>query len=195
MTMMLEAPGIPAVEIFRPTIFLDLDDVLTVSREFSSYQVMATFKSGDIDGWPELWDGLIFAEARDNLAALHGEFWPQYVVSSSWSNYLTREQMQDVFRRTGLGFVADNLHTQWTTPKSNEWTRLDEIEYWIEDFTQPGSAILVLDDHLSGSALHESLLDRHGQVVLCDPGVGLVAHKLAEAQIRLRAQEAPCSKY
>lgn len=67
----------------KPIIFLDVDDVLAISREFTSYQVMTIFKSGDLDSWPELWDGLLCASARRNLAALHSEFDLEYVISSS----------------------------------------------------------------------------------------------------------------
>jgi hypothetical protein len=94
----------------QPIIFIDMDDVLVVSREFTSYQVITAFKLNEVDTWPELWEGLILAEARTNLAAPHEEFSPQYVNSSSWSKHLTQEQMNGVFRRTGLEFVADNLH-------------------------------------------------------------------------------------
>lgn len=176
------------VEMMRPIIFLDIDDVLAISREFTSYQVMASFKSGDLDGWPELWSGLILTEARVNLAALHGEFWPQYVVSSSWSNYLTREQMQGVFRRTGLRFIAENLHKQWTTPKRKGPSRPGEITNWIAAHRQPAQPVLVLDDEESGWNLVGSVLDDSGYVVLCEPSVGFVVEKLGAAQTQLRSQ-------
>jgi hypothetical protein len=89
----------------RAVCFVDMDDVLVISKEYTSYQVIMTFKSGDLDCWPELWEGLVFAEARSGLAQLHAEFRPQYVISSSWSKYLARPQMADVLCRTGLDFV------------------------------------------------------------------------------------------
>lgn len=172
----------------RPIIFLDMDDVLAVSREYTSYQVITTFKSHDLDGWPELWSGLVFAEARANLAALHSEFWPQYVISSSWSNYLTHEQMQQVFRRTGLEFVANNMHKHWTTPKGTGSARVTEIENWIRKHGKQTRPMLVLDDHESGWNLLGSSLDQKGFVVLCEPWIGFLAEKLVEAQRVLRAQ-------
>lgn len=144
----------------RPVIFLDIDDVLAISREYTSYQVMTAFKLGDLDGWPELWQGLVFPEARANLVALHDEFWPQYVISSSWSNYLSQRQMQEIFRRSGLAFVADNIHSQWTTPKAQGPSRTEEIENWIAKHGQRGQPILVIDDHDSGRGLLESLLNQ-----------------------------------
>jgi len=172
----------------RPIVFLDMDDVLVTSREYTSYQVITTFKMGDIDGWPELWAGLVLPEARDSLNTLHRQFAPHYVISSSWSKYLTQEQMVQVFRRTGLDFVADNLHEQWSTPKI-DGSRVDEIESWLAKYRTPAQPVLVLDDDESGWSLAESCLERRGCVVLCEPCVGLVADKLAYAQRLLRAQQ------
>ena len=175
----------------RPVIFLDIDDVLAICREYTSHQVMTALESRDLDARPELWAGLICAEARANLAALHSEFWPQYVISSSWSTYLTREQMQVVFRRTGLDFVANNLHRRWTTPKGMGPSRTDEIKNWIAKHGRRRQTLLVLDDHDSGVNLLASSLDQQGLVVLCDPWVGFNADKLASAQRLLRTQMVP----
>jgi hypothetical protein len=174
--------------MMRPIIFLDIDDVLAISSVYTSYQVLAAFKLGDLDGWPELWQGLIFPEARANLATLHDEFWPQYVVSSSWSNYLGQGQMREVFQRSGLAFVADNMHKRWTTPKAVGPSRTKEIENWIAKHGQRSQPILVLDDSASGCGLRGSFLDDRGIVVLCEPWVGFDADKLAEAQTQLRVQ-------
>ena len=172
----------------RPIIFLDIDDVLAVSRQYTSFQVIETFKSNNLDGWPELWSGLISVEARDNLVALHAEFLPRYVVSSSWSNYLSREQFGEIFRRTKLRFVDDNLHEHWTTPKRESSTRLAEIENWVSMYGQPMQPILVLDDNESGWSLRASSLDQRRLVVFCEPWVGFIDERLLDAQQRLRAQ-------
>jgi hypothetical protein len=185
----LEGGAAVKVKTYRPIVFLDLDDVLVVSKQYTSYQVIETFKSGDLDGWPELWAGLIFAAGRANLLVLHEEFCPQYVISSSWSNYLTREQMCEVFHRTGLDFVAANLHEQWNTLKNGESSsRTDEIEAWIERYRKLSQAILVLDDDTSGWGLVDSCLDLQGYVVLCESSFGFVEAKRDEARQRLRIQ-------
>lgn len=183
--------GILPGQKMRPVIFLDIDDVLAISREYTSHQVMTALESRDLDARPELWAGLICAEARANLGALHSEFWPQYVISSSWSNFLTREQMQLIFRRTGLDFVANNLHRRWTTPKGMGPSRTDEIESWIARHGQRRQPMLVLDDYDSGRSLRASSLDHKGIVILCEPRVGFIAEQLVGAQRLLRAQMAP----
>ena len=104
---------------------------------------------------------------------MHEEFGPQYVISSSWSNDLSRKQMQDVFRRTGLRFIAENLHSMWTTPKSEHSTRTEEIEDWIAENLQAGQPLLVIDDHNSGWGLVESSLDQQGRVVCATWALGL----------------------
>jgi hypothetical protein len=175
----------------RPVIFLDIDDVLAISREYTSNEVVAAFKASALDDSPESWAGLISSEARANLATLHKEFWPQYVISSLWSTYLTREQIQVIFRRTGLDFVANNMHKRWTTRKGMGPSRTDEIESWIAKHRQTRQAMLVLDDCESGIGLRTSSLDRRGLVVLCEPWVGFTVEKLVGAQSLLRAQMAP----
>jgi hypothetical protein len=174
----------------RPIVFIDMDDVLVVSREYTSYQVITAFKLNAVNGWPELWAGLILPEARANLATLHDEFSPQYVVSSSWANHLGREQICEIFCRTGLKFVAENLHEEWKTPQSQGSSRSMEIEGWIAQHRQ-GQPILVLDDQLSGESLAESTLSKQGCVILCEPSKGFVAEKLAEAQKWLRTTNSP----
>ena len=190
-------PFLPIHTMFNrmnPIVFLDMDDVLVISQSFTSYQVITNFKTHDIDAWPELWDGLIFPEGKANLTILHDEFLPNYVLSSSWTNYLTKEQMQIIFRRTGLECIAENLHNQWTTPKGSQSSRLEEIEQWIAEHGVPNQQMLILDDYESGWSLNKSGLDKKGLVVLCDAYTGLVADKLVEAQKRLRKQDADRAK-
>lgn len=179
----------------KPLIFLDLDDVLVLSHSFTSRQAIMNFKSVDIDAWPGLWEELIFAEAKNNLSTLHNEFLPEYIISSSWSNYLTKEQLKMIFRRMGIGYVAENLHIQWKTTKGLQSSRLDEIEQWISEHRVANQKMLILDDYESGWSLKKSSLYKKGFVVLCDVYVGLVAEKLAEAQNRLRKQEVNKTNY
>lgn len=174
-----------------PLCFIDMDDVLVLDARYTSYQVRECFRLADMN-WPELWDGLIDTVARTNLRALHDEFAPTYVISSSWTKFLSREQLVEVFRRTGLDFVVDNLHVEWATPKASGCYRAEEIYRWF-DRAMPGQAptvlpVLVLDDDESGWTLADCPLDRAGQVVLCEVWKGLTDEKLVQAQQLLRAQ-------
>jgi hypothetical protein len=174
-----------------PLFFLDMDDVLVLDARYTSYQVRECFRLADMN-WPELWEGLVDATARANLKALHEEFAPTYVISTSWTKFLTREQMVDVFGRTGLGFVVENLHAEWATPKAPGRQRVEDIYKWLQ-LVFPGRLpatlpLLALDDDESGWSLADCPLDKAGQVVLCEVWKGLTDEKLAEAQQQLRTQ-------
>lgn len=171
----------------RPIIFLDMDDVLCISDKYNSFQVMMCFRENQLD-WPELWASLVDADAARNLQSLHQEFKPQYVVSSSWATYLDRSQMSEVFARTQLDFVSQNLHVEWKTPRAPTMSRWEEIEAWLEQFRTAVAPILVLDDTESGSSLVASLFASRGQVVLCDRYIGLTVEKLILARQALRHQ-------
>lgn len=171
----------------RPVVFLDLDDVLCVSKEYNSFQVMMCFRENQLD-WPELWAGLVDPHAARNLRLLHDDFEPQYVVSSSWSTYLDQTQMGEVFARTQLHFVQQNLHDQWTTPRASSWSRREEIEAWLEKFHTPSQPFLVLDDMESGWTLAQSPLMSQGHVVLCEAYQGFTVEALQKAGQLLRQQ-------
>jgi putative RNA 2'-phosphotransferase len=172
----------------RPVIFLAIDDVLALSGAYTIEDVIAALQSSALDGSSCLWAGLIAAEGRVHLADLHAEFLPEYVISSTWSRHLTKEQFEIVLLRTGLGFVASNLHEHWTTPKGTGSPRMTEINNWIAQHRLPAQPLLVLGRHESGWNLHESALDWPGLVVLRAPGGGFSADKLVQARKLLRAQ-------
>lgn len=113
-------------QLARPIVFLDMDDVLCVDSRYSSIEVMDAFKDLSSKN-PELWANLISPEARTNLGELHREFFPQYVISSSWSYNIEQWQMKEVFERTGLEFIAANLLKKWTIPKRLGSSKTNEI--------------------------------------------------------------------
>lgn len=172
----------------RPVVFLDIDDVLAIDENVTSVDVAEVFRTGRLD--TQLWTQLILPDAATNLRALHEEFWPQYVISSSWSTVFTRNQMQEIFTRTDLEFVAKNLHKWWTTPKALGSSRVTEIEQWISQHRHSQQPVLVLDDDESGRHLLDSSLDKHHWVVLCTPRVGFTKEKFRQAHALLMTQGA-----
>ena len=173
--------------VLRPVIFLDMDDVLCISNEYNSFQVMMCFRENQLD-WPELWAGLVDAGTAKNLQSLHQDFNPQYVVSSSWANYLDRSQMCEVFARTQLDYVSENLHGEWKTPRAQTMSRREEIEAWLKKHHTVTQPILVLDDTDSGSSLIQSPLATYGCVIFCDRYIGFSEEKLISAQQSLLQQ-------
>lgn len=171
----------------RPVVICDFDDVLAVHSEHNSFQVLAAFKHAALDDVPTLWKFLFDASACKNLRTLHDEFSPEYVISSSWASFLDREQICEVLRRTGLTFVAENLHQDWRTPREDGSYRLTEIDGWL-DAHAPGNPppCVILDDLMSGQSLPGSHLEE--RTVLCDAWVGFTHPKLRSAQKILRDQ-------
>ena len=171
----------------RPVVIADFDDVLSIHQEHNSFQVLAAFKHGALDDVPTLWKYLFDGSACKNLRTLHDEFSPEYVISSSWTSFLDRTQICEVLRRTGIDFVAENLHHDWCTPREEGSYRLTEIDGWL-DMHAFGTPLpfVILDDHLSGQSLPGSHLEE--RAVLCDAWVGFTHPKLRSAQKILRDQ-------
>lgn len=171
----------------RAVVILDFDDVLAVHREYTSSQVLAAFKSSTLDATPAMWDHIFHYSARTNLRTLHDEFTPKYVISSSWTLHFDRAQICEVLRRTGLEFVAENLHQDWCTPREEGSYRLTEIDGWL-DMHALGTPLpfVILDDLLSGQSLPGSHLEE--RAVLCDAWIGFTHPKLRSAQKILRDQ-------
>lgn len=165
----------------RPLVFLDFDDVLCMNNKFTSRQMLAAVQSGNLNE-PALWSGLMSLEASENLKNLSDAFSPLFVISSTWATYIERAQLADICNRTGLSFVADNLHDQWATPRALNSSRRDEIEWWLDAHAQAGQPFLVIDDNDSGWSLAMSPLDREGKVVLCQQGRGFMADELERAR-------------
>lgn len=179
----------PGTRPVRPLVFLDIDDVLCVHPTLNTRQVLAALAGDETIDATEVWQRVFHASARENLRQLHEEFEPTYVVSSSWVLHLDREQLRETFRRTGLEFVAENLHEHWRTPRDDDSYRLVEIEAWLDTHAllTPVPYVIV-DDQVSGQSLVGSHLE--AMCVLCDAWVGFTHPKLRTAQKILRGQAA-----
>jgi len=172
----------------RALVFLDFDDVLAVHREHNSTSLRTAFKTDTLDAVTDLWAGLFHYSARMNLRTLHEEFSPEYVVSSSWTLHFNRKQIVEILHRTGLTFVAENLHREWRTPREDGVSyRLTEIEAWLDEHNPiKARPFVILDDELSGQSLPGSYLEE--RAVLCDADVGFLYPQLRVAQAILRSQ-------
>jgi hypothetical protein len=171
----------------RRLAFLDIDDVLCVHRMLNTRQVLAAL-AGDVTvNADEVWRDVFHPAAVENLRQLHMEHGLQYVISSSWTLHLSREQLCATFQVTGLDFVAQNLHQFWCCPRDEESCRLSEIEAWLDTHLQQGSIpFVIIDDVISGRSLVGSDLARH--TVLCDARAGFMYPQLQAARKVLSVQ-------
>jgi HAD domain in Swiss Army Knife RNA repair proteins len=152
-------------------LFLDIDDVLCLSHPYGGYDVLAPEPPDD------LYERLFSAQAVAALLSVMETHDPVVVISSSWSRVMDRGRIAGVFERTGLVQVVQRLHPAWRVPPRSLATRYEVIAAWLAEHHR-GEHFVVLDDLWSGSGLADSDWDRQGQVVLCEPGVGLTAQHL-----------------
>ena len=148
----------------------------------------------------QVYQGLAMSSATSALKWIHDKMDAavRYGISSTWCESFSREQLEVVFRRTGLGFVADCLReceTWRTPPKIGRSRRIDEIVQWLSCHHQC-EPFAILDDTHSGASLiptmrpspmhssnvpaprHSSQTAPHpfaGRVTLCEENVGLTS--------------------
>ena len=167
-------------QTFLPVVFLDIDDVVCMSSPYGGFDAIEAV-AGRHYNPNAVYRELFVKRSRDALKRVHDEFGGQlhYVISSTWREVFEREQLSDVFRRGGLGFVAERLHdeSRWCTPlKVRCGRRIDEIAQWLDQFSQ-GEPFVIIDDTYSGPSLQPALtVASHpfaGRVVLCKENIGL----------------------
>ena len=164
----------------RPLVFLDIDDALTPKYWGSDGQRACQQLGCSQEGTQQIWAARFLPEAVANLRKLHDTFKPRYVLTSSWTGYLTLSQFKSILTLNGAAFVAENLHRRWLTRQSIASVRLDEILGWIASYSRP-PPFIVIDDEDSGESLGNSRLACAGHVVLCRPNVGFDDEHLAVA--------------
>ena len=164
-----------------PVVFLDIDDVLCVHRSLNTPEVIAALSGDESGSADEVWQHVFHASAKENLRLLNEEFTPQYVISSSWTLHLSQEQLCETFRRTGLKFVAENLHEAWCTPRDDDSYRLVEIDAWLDTHALFSPVrYVIIDDDVSGQSLRDSHLEAH--TVFCDAWSGFMFPQLRQAR-------------
>lgn len=164
-------------------LFLDLDDVLCMNNPYGGYDVLEHLqevRSGhktEAD-FQHVWNHLFHDKAKANLANVHDEFAPIYVMSTSWSRFCDRPLLETILRSTGLSFVADNLHADWETEKAPGQTRAEQVRSWLDRHPEIEGRWVVVDDKASGSGLNSGGCAADGSyVVLCEEGIGLNTDK------------------
>ena len=161
-------------------LFLDFDDVICLNEIYGAYDVMLALREVEkaektLEDFADMWHRLFDADAKAHLKAIHDEFEPQYVLSSSWIKTMDRDALVEVFNQTGLGFIADNLHPTWrTTDEQKGGVRADEIGGWLRRHPELKDQWIVLDDAHSGTGLLDwSQSGASSFITLCQMNVGL----------------------
>nr|WP_315231889.1 HAD domain-containing protein [uncultured Albidiferax sp.] len=186
--MTLEAEGVRVVSqiapveepLLRPTVFLDIDDVLCLNLPYGGLDVQrAAAHPGRAPD--DLYLKVFSPSAIQALNALIFEFEPKVVLTTSWLKLLQREHFIDLFSKTGVSVSGSSLHERWDAPQDFGTSRMDAIERWLKQ-NHRGESIVVLDDHASGEGLVGSLLHEAGYIVLCEVDVGFNSSLLQAAR-------------
>ncbi len=177
------AVHLSADRALRPVVFLDIDDVLCLSNPYGGYDAIAAVNGRHLN--PEsVYRELFASNAVRALKRMHERMDArvQYVISSTWRESFARHDLVAVFRRAGLGFVAERLVAgdAWRTPpKFQRSQRVHEIAQWLDQHHR-GEPFVIVDDTHSGASLmlaHAATdTAAHpfaGRVVLCQERVGL----------------------
>ena len=182
-----------------PLILLDIDDVLCLESPCGSFDAVAAVRGRHVN--PAAVYGQLFAPgAVSALRLVHDAMagTPRWVITSTWRELLSRQELCAIFRHTGLDFVADRLHEgeRWCTPpKFGRRRRVDEITEWLNRYHQ-GEPFAIIDDTLSGASLVSVLgPSPHpfaSRVVLCRENVGLTADHVRPILQALRRSLAAC---
>jgi hypothetical protein len=153
----------------EPLLFLDLDGVLCLGTPYGWHEVSSGEEPPN-DLWARLWH----PPAVKTLMQVMAEFSPRVVLTTSWTSLLQKDEFEGLFRRTGLGCVADAFDArEWSAPQVPGETRNRAIERWLSRNRQWLAPKVVLDDRFSGTGLQGSRLQQSRCVVMCQPGVGL----------------------
>lgn len=164
-------------QLQRPVVFLDFDDVICLNSPYGGYDAKLAISDKSSEVWARLFD----AKAKQHLEILNEKFAPWYVISSSWEWLFDKAELVAVMQRSGLCFVADNLHPTWATPKqSRQGMRATEVKNWLALHPEFSNAWVVIDDKLSGTGFKNWSREALSYVVLCQLEVGLQTLEVAQ---------------
>lgn len=180
--------------IIRPILFLDFDDVLCLNQPYKDYPHLGGFDvrhavRDDIEApeYADIFEGVFDSIAKVFLKKLDEEFAPWYVLSTSWRNVFSRDELDSILTKTGLDFVQQNLHETWCTPSFMSWQRRErEVGFWLKNNSNWMDHYAVLDDECSAYGWP---LEIFPNAVLCRENTGLTEEKYQELRsifLRLR---------
>lgn len=157
----------------NPVLFLDFDGPLFPDRvirhgpHISSYPGSTSFHP-HVSYWE------MDVTSVRQLNSLYKIFPFDTVVSSSWKNFTTVDQVVDLFSVNGLNL---HLHQDWCTPYNFTNHRSHEIAGWLYGYTQNNICPdhIILDDPWSGATLDGGVhkLLKFNEPLFINPDVGI----------------------
>lgn len=169
-------------------LFLELEGVLLLNGSVKRALVadaIRTIASGESKwgDFQELWHRLFEPEPIRQLKILHDQFEPYYCLTSDWTSLMDRPAMLNVLRLSGLGFVANNLHTRWETGSTRTpSTFVDAVQTWLGINPDHNSLWAAVGSELRES-VQQNLPATYAEfTVLCCRDVGLTSFETGRLQ-------------
>lgn len=156
-----------------PVLFLDFDGPLFPDRQIRHSPSMQFYPGVlGLHEWITYWQ--MDETSVRQLNALYDIYPFDTVVSSSWKNFVTKEQVEELFEVNELNL---HLHKNWCTPEKLSSYRCNEISWWLDEYTVDGvcPAHIILDDPMSGSSLDAGnhMLFGFDKPLFINPDVGI----------------------
>jgi len=144
----------------KPVLFLDFDgplfpdNIIHVGKPIEEYP-------GKLGLHPFITYWEMSNTSVRQLNALYEIYQFDTVVSSTWKDYVCKEQVEELFKANGLKL---QLHDRWSTavqPMRRSAYRVNEISWWLDEHTITVNDIMacpahiILDDPWSGNTLED----------------------------------------
>lgn len=159
----------------NPVLFLDFDGPLFPERQIQHSPTMDEYP-GKLKFHPFISYWEMDRISVRQLNKLYSIYPFDTVVSSTWKDFVSREQVEELFSVNDLNL---KLHEDWATTSNGRVTaqRVHEIKWWLDDHIVGDKKLahIILDDPWSGSSLLCGAWKDLGlmEPFIIDPNVGI----------------------
>ena len=158
-----------------PVLFLDFDGPMFPERGIKFTPSMSVYP-GNTKFHPFINYWEMDRTSVRQLNYLYDMYQFDTVISSSWKQYCSKENIEDLFEVNNLHL---HLHDNWCTPSRMSSYRVNDICWWLDKVTvQEGEnrvcpSHIILDDPWSGSYLEDT--NGHGmqEAYMVNPDLGI----------------------
>lgn len=158
-----------------PILFLDFDGPLFPERQIKHSPHIDLYPgSSKLHPFISYWEMDRISVRQIN--SLYNIYNFDTVISSSWKDFCTKEEILELFKINGLEV---HLHKDWRTSKNGRMSasRIHEIKWWLDDHKVEDKylAHIILDDPWSGSSLLDKMWKSLGlqEPFIINPDVGI----------------------
>lgn len=168
-------------------LFLDFDGPLFPDRVIRFSPPASEYPGKNLHKWVTYWQMDVTSVRQLNYLFDLYNF--DTVISSSWGDLCSLEQIQELFDVNGLRL---RIHQDWDIPHGGRFSanRAHRIKWWLDEHSVNGvyPNHLILDDPMSGSCLCDIyVMDKLGlsEAFIVDPDIGIDSHCFSAMEKKL----------